>query len=134
MDNQTLRELKRIVRPYILEAAQPREVDLNYPIDDKTHLLTKKLIQLITADQEKAVREARLDEWQRIAKHTSTPSIVNEGNPLQGWYRVKWEYARDRLAELTPTPEPCGICGDGGHTAWDCRNQRATLEPKREDK
>jgi len=57
-DNQTLRELKRIVRPYILDAAQPREVDLDYPVDGKTHMLSEELMQAITADRERAVREA----------------------------------------------------------------------------
>jgi len=65
-DNQTLRELKRIVRPYILDAAQPREVDLDYPVDGKTHMLSEELMQAVTADRERAVREAekraRIDE------------------------------------------------------------------------
>lgn len=45
-----------------------------------------------------AAKEARIDEWHKIAKHTSTPPIKNEKDG--GWYRIKWEYVRDRIATL----------------------------------
>ena len=41
----------------------------------------------------------------------------------------------DELDDNTPLdlkPEPCGICGDGGHEAWACPNQTKNLTLQQE--